>query len=670
MRNGNIRKITEAISLLMLLVSCARMGSPDGGWYDDTPPRVVGASPSDGGTDVRTQKIAIHFNEYIKLDDPQSKVIISPPQMEMPEIRATGKRILVELKDTLKPATTYTVDFSDAISDNNENNPMGNYTYSFSTGGVIDTLQVSGYCLSAENLEPVKGILVGLYPTDSLKGIADTTFHTQPFQRVSRTNGSGQFTIKGVAPGSYFAYALQDADGNFVYNQKSEMIGYSHVLIEPTSKPDFRKDTLWRDSLHIDSIMRVPYTHFLPDDVTLLCFQEPQTDRFLIKTERKDPERIDFFFTYGSGSLPVIRGLNFAADSAFVIEPSEKRDTVSYWLRDSLLINQDTLAMEVRYLMTDSTGLLVMQTDTIEALPKTSYEKRMKAETKEFEKWQKEQEKRKKRGEPYDSIMPCKPLVPKVSASGQIDPTERIRFEMPTPLSRCDTASVHLYSMIDSVWYRAPHLFRQTGTRTYELLAEWRLGVEYSLEIDSAAFVSIYGLASNAIKKGLKVKTEDDYSSLVINLSGFDLADYQLPQEEQDSTVAPVRPQVIVQLLDKQDNPVRSAVMNSEDRTAEFYYLTPGQYYLRAFIDQNGNGIWDTGCYDENRQAEPVFYNKEQIDCKQKWDVTRSWNLTATPRHQQKPAAITKQKPDQQKQLKNRNLDRARELGKQYVPKM
>ena len=657
-----MNKNNYLLLLLLLLVSCARMGNPDGGWYDDTPPRVVSASPRDGGTDVTTQKMAIHFNEYIKLDDPQSKVIISPPQMEMPEIRAAGKRILVELKDSLKPNTTYTVDFSDAISDNNENNPMGNYTYSFSTGGQIDTMQVSGYCLNAEDLEPIKGMLVGLYAE-----VDDSTFHKQPFLRVSRTNGSGQFTIKGVAPGKYYVYALQDADGDFVYNQKSEVIGYSRQVVEPSSMLDYRKDTLWLDSLHIDNIKRVPYTHFLPDDVTLLCFQEPQTDRFLVKTERKEPERIDFFFTYGSDSLPVIRGLNFESDSAFVVEPSEKRDTVSYWLRDSMLINQDTLAMEVKYLMTDSTGVLVQQTDTIEALPKTSYEKRLKAEQKELEKWQKEQEKRKKRNESYDSIMPRKPLALKISASGQIDPAERIRFEMPTPLSRCDTAAIHLYSMIDSVWYRAPHLFRQTSTRTYELLAEWRLGVEYSLEIDSAAFESIYGLVSNASKTGLKVKTEDDYSSLVVNLSGFSLDDYRQPH---DSTQAEVKPQVIVQLLDKQDKPVREAVMNSEDQSAEFYYLTPGQYYLRAIIDVNGNGLWDTGCYDEDRQAEPVFYNKEQIECKQKWDVSRSWNLTATPRHQQKPTAITKQKPDQQKQLKNRNLERARELGKQYVPKM
>ena len=119
------------LSSLLLAVGCARMGSPDGGWYDDDPPRVVSATPADQSTNVTTQKITILFDEFIKLEDPTQNVIVSPPQLEMPEIQAKGKKIVVELKDSLKPNTTYTIDFSDAISDNNEGNPMGNFTYTF-----------------------------------------------------------------------------------------------------------------------------------------------------------------------------------------------------------------------------------------------------------------------------------------------------------------------------------------------------------------------------------------------------------------------------------------------------------------------------------------------------------------------------------------------------------
>ena len=136
--------------------------------------------------------------------------------------------------------------------------------------------------------------------------------------------------VKGVAPGTYRAYALQDMDGDFRFTQKGEMIAFSHETFSPTSKPDTRTDTIWRDSLHIDALRQVPYTHFLPDDVTLLAFTHPLTDRYLLKTERVEPEKFSLYFTYGDSILPEITGLNFSADSAFVIEANEKRDTIHY----------------------------------------------------------------------------------------------------------------------------------------------------------------------------------------------------------------------------------------------------------------------------------------------------------------------------------------------------
>ena len=629
------------LSLLFLVLSCARMGTPDGGWYDDTPPYVVHSSPQDRGTNVKAKRVAIHFNEYIKIEDVQNKVIVSPPQLEMPDIKATGKRIVISLQDSLKPETTYTIDFSDAISDNNEGNSMGNYTFSFSTGADIDTLQVSGYVLDASNLEPMKGVLVGLY-VDSL--FADSTFHTLPMVRVSRTNGSGQFTIKGVSAGRYRIRALKDNDGDFVYGQKSETVGFIDDIIEPSAFSDTRKDTLWTDTLHISNVVTTSFTHFMPDDVTLLCFQALQTDRFLVKTERKDPEKIGLFFSYGCDTLPSIHGLNFDADSAFVIEASEKNDTVYYWLRDTALVNQDTLLFEATYLMTDSSGVLVERTDTIEALTKVPYAKRMKEKNKEFEKWKKEQDKKKKHDEPYDSIMPQTPLQVKLNVSGMMDPNQNVCFTMPEPLDVCLKDSIHLYSKIDTLWYRVPFLFEQTSPREYVLKAEWRPGIEYSLEIDSAAFQSIYGLASNPIKQGLKVKSEDEYSTVILNISN-----------QPDSGT------VVVQMLDNAEKVMAQSV--AEKSSAEFYFVRPGKYYLRAFVDFNGNGQWDTGDYDEGRQAEPVYYFPEDLECKAKWDITRNWNLTARPRYQQKPTAIVKQKPDKEKQKRNRNAERAAEKG-------
>ena len=639
-----MRKLFYIFCMACVVVGCARMGQPDGGWFDDDPPVVIGSRPADQSTNVSAKKITIYFNEYIKLEDATNKVIVSPPQLEVPEIKDAGKRIVVELQDSLKANTTYTIDFSDAIVDNNEGNPLGNYTYCFSTGDQIDTMEVSGYVLDASNLEPVKGILVGLYDD-----LADSAFKTKPMIRVSRTDSRGHFVIKGVAQGTYRAYALKDADGNFRFDQKSEMIGFNHETYVPSSKPDVRIDTIWRDSLHIDAFQQTPYTHFLPDDITLLAFTHIQTDRYLLKTERKEAEKFSMFFTYGHPDLPIIRGLNFDADSAFVIETKEQQDTIHYWLRDTTLINQDTLRMEVTYMMTDTLGNLVSQTDTIEALAKTPYAKRQKELAKEIEKWQKEQDRNKKRGESYDSIYPAKPLEPNFKQSQQMDPDKKIEIEMPTPLQRLDTAAVHLYSMIDSAWYEVPFTFRPIPNRLrfYEIRVEWRPDTEYSLEIDSAAFEDIYGLVSKPYKQGLKVKSLDEYSTLTMKISGV-------------ADSLPLR----VRLLNKSDGVVKE--VPAKNGVARFEYVNPDKYYLSAFVDVNDNGLWDTGDYDADRQAEPVYYYPREIECKERWDVTQQWNLTAVPRYKQKPQAITKQKADGEKKLKNRNVNRARELGIEY----
>ena len=630
-----------------LFSSCARMGSPDGGWYDDDPPRVIGSTPDDRAAGVKPKKVTIYFNEYIKLTDATNKVIVSPPQLEMPEIKGAGKKIVVELKDTLKENTTYTIDFSDAISDNNEGNPMGNYTFTFSTGEQIDTFEVAGYVLDASNLEPVKGILVGLYDD-----LSDSAFTTKPLMRVSRTDSRGRFVVKGVAPGTYRAYALQDMDGDFRFTQKSEMLAFSHETFQPSSKPDTRTDTVWRDSLHIDALIRVPYTHFLPDEITLLAFTQLQTDRNLLKTERVEPNKFSMYFTYGDSLLPEIKGLNFNADTAFVVEANAKRDTIHYWLRDTMLVNTDTLLMDISYRMTDTLGNLVLHTDSaVEVLAKVSYAKRMKEKAKEIEKWQKQQDKLKKNGERYDSIYPPTFLEPKYSIPSAAAPGDRGRIEMPTPLAVCDTSKIHLYSQIDSIWYDAPFVFRPIDNklRQYELLADWRMDTEYSFEVDSAAFVDIYGLVAKAYKTGIKVKKKDEFSTLKLNISGVQAVDTT----------------IIVQLLSSSDEPVRQVRVRKG--VAMFDYMTPGKYYLRAFIDDNGNGVWDTGDYHADRQAEAVYYYTKEIECKEKWDVSESWNLTSTARFRQKPGAITKQKPDKEQKLKNRNAERAKQLGKEYL---
>lgn len=630
----------------LIVAGCARMGSPDGGWYDETPPRVIGANPAEGAVNVKAKQFYVDFNEFIKIENASENVIVSPPQTEAPEIKSQGKRISIKLVDSLKANTTYTIDFSSSISDNNEGNPLGNYIYTFSTGNRIDTLEVAGYVINAENLEPVKGILVGLYDN-----LSDSAFCKLPMLRVARTDSRGHFIVRGVAPGRYHIFALQDQDGDYRYGQRSEMMGFSDQIIEPTFKDDIRQDTLWKDSLRIMSIDRVHYTHFLPDDVCLRVFNATISTRYLLKSERPDPRYLLLNYSYPDSVLPTIKGLNFDATDAFLIErPVAGKDSLLYWLRDTAFVNQDTLRLSVTTSITDTLGVLRQQTDTLEFLSKVSYARRLKEQQKKIEEWQKDQEKKKKRGEPYDSIMPPEALALKFEPSQSLDPDQNITITSPTPLEPVDTGMIHLYShqQNDSLWYKEPYDLRRLSDMTYVLRASWRPDMEYSLETDSAAFRDIYGTVTKAQKMGLKVPGNDTYASLLITINGMS------------------GKHLLVNLLDKSGNVVKTDTVDNGQ--AEFYYLKEGDYYVSLIIDANHNGKWDTGDYDLKLQPEQVYFYPEKITCKAKWDMTVSWNPTEKPLYQQKPADITKQKADKEKKIQNRNAQRAAKLGIQYLP--
>ena len=200
----NSFRLLYGMLLLTVIYSCANIGSPNGGPYDETPPKFVSSTPVPNQINYTGKKIEILFDELIQIEKPSENVIITPPQMELPVIRSAGKKAVIELKDTLKPNTTYTIDFTNSISDNNEKNVFENFSFAFSTGDIIDTLEVSGVLLNAENLEPMPGITIGLH-----NNLEDSAFVKLPFVRTSRTNDKGQFTIRNITPGTtYFSLIL------------------------------------------------------------------------------------------------------------------------------------------------------------------------------------------------------------------------------------------------------------------------------------------------------------------------------------------------------------------------------------------------------------------------------------------------------------------------------
>lgn len=620
----------------VLLSACANPGSgPDGGPYDETPPKIIGMNPQIGGTNVKTKKVTIEFDELIKIENAQEKIIVSPPQIETPDIKTSSRRISVSLNDTLKPNTTYTVDFSDAIVDSNEGNPLGNFTYYFSTGEQVDTMEVSGNVLAAEDLEPIKGILVGLH-----SNLADSAFTTQPFDRVARTDGSGHFCIKGVAPGEYRVYALKDMDNDFKYI-RGEMLAFSHDTIRPRSFLDLRHDTLWADTVHIDTIRTTPYTHYLPDDIVLLAFTEQNTTRALLKSQR-EPNYFRTFFTAPSSHIPRVRGLNFDSRNALLEQRSVGNDTITYWLCDTTLFKQDSLVVEYTYEATnDSTLENEMRTDTLELVPRFTYERRQKLEREEYEKWLKGLEKRHKRGNYSQETPPAKPLDLQLNSLSDFSPISNVRFSLDEPAARFDSTAIHLFLKVDSTYVEAPFRIDHDSLSLldYTIRAEWRSGQQYVLNIDSAAVTGLSGKVNKAVDTRIKVKAEDTYGSLFLLLPDADSS-------------------AVVQLLSGGKKIVKQLPV-SEGRV-DFFYVKPGDYYVRLFNDHNHNGRWDTGCYAEDKQAEEVYYCPQRFSVRANWDIEQTWRTHSTSRILQKPRELVKQKADKQKTPKNRNAERER----------
>ncbi len=647
-----MRRITHYTTLIVLSImvaACASIGTPDGGRYDEEPPEVVSSKPLNGAVNSRTKKIDIRFNEYIKLENASEKVVISPPQTEMPNVRADNKSVKITLYDSLQENTTYTIDFADAIVDNNESNPMGQYTFSFSTGPEIDTMEVSGTVLEAENLEPLKGISVGLYPADSVWH--DSVFRTKPFLRVGRTNSIGHFNIKGVKPGRYRVFALKDMDGNNTFNQKSEQIAWDTTVIETSQRPDLRPDTIWLDTAHIDRIRMVPYIHYYPDNIVLRAFLEAGQDQHFLKSERKDPYSFTLYFTAPQDSLPLIEGIGYDADRVLIPEPRPTNDTIVYWVADTAVAHADTLKFNMTYPDTDSTGVAVPHTELMELIPKISYAKMEKERQENIEEWQKKQEKKMKKAKgdasfkpeenPYETTFLQISLKPGTTLA----PNQNLTVELNEPIADFDSTRLHFDLKVDSLWYPTPYLFLpvEGSSRRFTLYAEWQQKATYRLVIDSLAFTSVLGHPSRSLKSDIRVKSEDDFGSIFVQLIGPDTACY-------------------VQLLSAADKV--QATQKAEKGRADFFYLKPQDYYMRMFVDRNGNGEWDTGEYDQQLQPEEVFYFPKPIPLKARFDIEQSWNYRSISLTQQKPKAITKQKADKEKTIKSRNAEREAEKNK------
>lgn len=590
--------------LSVVLYSCANMASPNGGPYDETPPKFISSTPLPNQVNYKGKKVEIVFDELIQIDKPTENVIITPPQMEQPIIRANGRKAVIELYDTLQENTTYTIDFTNSISDNNEKNVLENFSFAFSTGQSIDSLEVSGVLLNAENLEPMPGITIGVHTN-----LEDSAFTTIPFVRTSRTNDKGEFTIRNMAPGTYRVFALEDVMRTYKYSQPGQQIAFFDSLIVPSFELTSRQDTLWKDTLTIDTIQTVGYTRFTPDNVELRLFKENVERQYMLRPERVDEKILTLRFNAPLDTVPVPVPLNFTpADSAwYFLQTAEEGKAVHYWLADSLVWQQDTLRMEISYLKSDSLNILRPQTDTVQfAMRRRPVEKKHK----------------KKDDEPD----PIEFLGMSVNASGSINLYDTVAVTFTEPVLGLTKENFYLDQKVDTLWESVDFDFfpDSTNSLNFFIRRPWKYGEEFRLEVDSASIYSVYGKWNDGYSGEFKIKREDEYGHLYINIEGADTTAF-------------------VELLNASDQPVRKARV--KDGGVLFMDLKPDKYYARLVLDVNDNGRWDTGNYAEKRQPETVVYYPKPFNIMQNWQVEETWNINSTPMRRQKPLDITKNKP-------------------------
>ena len=639
------------IAVGALLVACASIGSPEGGPRDYTPPQVVKSSPAPGTLNFKGNKVEIVFDEIVNLKDQQKKVIISPAPRTQPLIRTVGKKVTVEFRDTLQDNTTYVIDFSNAIEDNNESNQLDGYTFAFSTGDQIDTMAVSGIVLRASDLEPMQHVIVGLH-----SNLDDTAFTSIPLERVSRTNDRGLFTIRNLKPGNYHVFALNDVDGDY-HMARTEDIAFLDEVIVPSTSEYTSQDTVFTFDRRIDTVMTATHTLYLPNDLLLCMFNEGYKSHYIKQTSRPDANKLHVLFGAPNDTLPqldIIRPAEHVRDW-YRVEHTPANDSLFYWITDSALINTDTIIVAMTYLRTDTADRLAQVTDTI----RFGYRK-PSSQVKEEEKKAKEREERAKRlaqllEKQEKAVAQGKDLnegeleelkelqridpneIPKVKMelvkAGTVDVGDSIVLKFDTPIAAIDPGGVHLEVKRDTLWVPYNGMVPQLrlvddgNPMRYWLPVTTLPDSTYRLTIDSAAVTSVYGLHNDKLSKELKVKGLEQYANVFFKVN--------------------VKDSAFVELLGSSEKVLRTVpVING---AFELINVSPGTYFLRLTIDSNGNGKWDTGNYKSHLQPEEVYYYPKKLRLRANWDMDESWNIYQTALDLQKPEDIRRNKPEQSK---------------------
>jgi hypothetical protein len=627
----------------VILASCANIGNPNGGPYDEDYPKVLGSKPAMNQLNYTGKKIEVYFDEFVSVEKPSENVIVTPPQKQSPVIQSLGKKVLVELKDSLLENTTYTIDFTSSIVDNNEKNALENFSFAFSTGDVIDTMEIAGILMNAEDNEPMQNIMVGIQ-----KDLSDTAFIKLPFLRTSRTNDRGHFIIRNIAPGSYHVFALNDNNRNYAYDKAGgEAFAFLDSIIVPSCERALVPDTVWKDTVTVDTVMMVEKTLYYPDDLHLwLSVDSVSPKQRMSRPERPQDNIFTLKFNAPLDTFPVPVPLNFnPADSLWYItvpERSAEAFSINYWILDSMIYKIDSLQIELSYFKDNDTvpGLKDLQTDTVLLVNRETAQRKMReARVRKPVKIRPAADASRDTAIKEEDRIPAVPLQVNISPQGTINPYDIISIRFNEPVMDVRKEFFTLETGVDTLWEKVDFDIERDSLNMmiYYIKRPFKYEERYMLTIDSAALHGVYGRYNDFISAKMSVRSDKEYGHLFVKIESLPYLN--------DSLIVPA----IVELLNSGGATVRSATV--KNGVADFKDMAADSYFVKLILDENGNGKWDGGNYEEKRQPEKVIYLDKQLKIIENWKWDETWDIR-NYNTGSKPAELLKNKPKEETKKK------------------
>lgn len=604
-----------AILLLLGLYSCASIGSPSGGPRDEDAPIFVKSRPAPFATNFRGDRVEIEFDELVAVKDAFTSVTVSPPVFPAPKVSASGRKIIVQFDDTLASNTTYTVDFGKAIEDVNESNKLGGFSFSFSTGEDVDSLQIAGVVLDAKTLEPQQGVLVGAYTA-----LTDTTFRKVPFERVTKTDDRGRFVLRSLKGIPYRLFTLGDLNNDYRWDNPAEAVGFYPEAVTPYSETVTASDTIYnRETGSVDTVTERLRTRFLPNNLLIPSFSTGYKPQYLTDNQREDSTRINLRFNTRLDRVPELRLLNRGgATDWYVAERNLTNDTLSYYIKPEFA-RIDTLKVTLTYPRTEGVdNALTMVTDTLDFITKRPKVKaRKRRSRKQIE---------------ADSIAALNArfidLKAVSSTTQEIYAPAVIEFSEPLQYLRADAVRVEVQQ--DSLWLPVAGVTLEPDSlvpRRMRVHAPWEFDSQYRIVADSLAGIGLTGRGNRTFTFMTKTRPRSGYSSLTLRLTPDSVKGF-------------------VEILDATDKPVWKQTV--ENGTVTVPYLVPQEYYVRFTADADGDGEFTPGDIDTGQQPEEVWYYPKAMDLR-RFDRNETWDLNAVAVDAQKPERVKQNKPDRVK---------------------